>query len=146
MNKRLSVRLTSCSGKLPYTIALTEEAYLFADIENSTALLNTDDPNAWQSEFKEGLLIDYRHFDYYNQSVAFEFGFGLSYTTFELSTLAVQDVYGGGNISSLPSGPILPGGKSTLWNVLFRASLTVTNIGTVIGATVSHSFSANGID
>lgn len=48
------------SGKLPYTIALNEDDYAFADITNSTALLNTEDPNAWQSDFEERLLIDYR--------------------------------------------------------------------------------------
>lgn len=48
------------SGKLPYTIALSEEDYSFAPITNSTALLETEDPNAWQSPFTEELLIDYR--------------------------------------------------------------------------------------
>jgi len=50
------------SGKLPYTIANNEEDYSFADITNSSALLNTTDPNAWQSDFEERLLIDYRMF------------------------------------------------------------------------------------
>ncbi|KAK4892979.1 hypothetical protein LTR28_002254, partial [Elasticomyces elasticus] len=75
------------SGKLPYTIALQESDYAFADITNSTALLETENPDAWQSDFTEQLLIDYRHFDYHNQTVAYEFGFGLSYTTFGLSNL-----------------------------------------------------------
>ena len=48
------------SGRLPYTIAYKEKDYAFADITNYTKLLNTDDPNAWQSNFKERLLIDYR--------------------------------------------------------------------------------------
>ena len=48
------------SGKLPYTIALDEGDYAFADIINSSALLTTEDPNAWQSDFEERLLIDYR--------------------------------------------------------------------------------------
>ncbi|KAK9241507.1 glycoside hydrolase family 3 C-terminal domain-containing protein [Lipomyces tetrasporus] len=52
------------SGKLPYTIAYEERDYAFAGITNSTELQETDDPNAWQSDFEEGLLIDHRHFDY----------------------------------------------------------------------------------
>lgn len=48
------------SGRLPYTIALNQGDYSFADITNSTALVNTENPNAWQSNFKERLLIDYR--------------------------------------------------------------------------------------
>ena len=47
------------SGHLPYTIANKQSDYSFADITNSTTLLNTNDPNAWQSNFKERLLIDY---------------------------------------------------------------------------------------
>lgn len=47
------------SGKLPYTIALAESDYAFANITNSSALLQTQDPNAWQSDFEERLLIDY---------------------------------------------------------------------------------------
>jgi len=48
------------SGKLPYTIAYNQGDYKFADITNSTALLETENPNAWQSDFEERLLIDYR--------------------------------------------------------------------------------------
>jgi beta-glucosidase len=39
------------SGHLPYTIAKNASDYDFADITNSTALQNTTDPNAWQSDF-----------------------------------------------------------------------------------------------
>lgn len=48
------------SGRLPFTIAKSEADYRFAPITNSTALLETQDPYAWQSDFKEGVLIDYR--------------------------------------------------------------------------------------
>lgn len=50
------------SGKLPYTITYEESDYAFVDITNSTELQNTNDPNAWQSDFEERLLIDYRTF------------------------------------------------------------------------------------
>lgn len=50
------------SGRLPYTIAKEEGDYAFADITNSTELLNTDNATAWQSNFEERLLIDYRTF------------------------------------------------------------------------------------
>lgn len=48
------------SGHLPYTIAKREDDYSFADVTNSSALLETNNPNAWQSDFKERLLVDYR--------------------------------------------------------------------------------------
>lgn len=50
------------SGHLPYTIAKSESDSSFAPIQNSTTLQNTNDPTAWQSDFEEGVLIDYRAF------------------------------------------------------------------------------------
>ncbi|GIJ86472.1 hypothetical protein Asppvi_005361 [Aspergillus pseudoviridinutans] len=72
------------SGHLPYTIAQNEADY-------PTALFNVTDPAqatnsaAWQSNFSEGLLIDYRHFDANDITPLYEFGFGLSYTSFDLA-------------------------------------------------------------
>ncbi|KIW33155.1 uncharacterized protein PV07_00026 [Cladophialophora immunda] len=127
------------SGKLPYTIALNESDYRFSDITNSTKLLRTEDPNAWQSNFTEGLLIDYRHFDYYNKSVLYEFGFGLSYTTFDVSDLSVDKH--NATINPLPEDlPIAPGGNPSLWQILCTANFTVANTGNVTGAAVPQLY------
>lgn len=128
------------SGKLPYTIANTEADYAFAGITNSTELLQTEDPNAWQSDFTEGLLIEYRHFDYYNQSVLFEFGFGLSYTNFSMSDLSVSKTSDGSISASPPAAAILPGGNPTLYDVLFRATASISNTGSLAGATVAQLY------
>lgn len=129
------------SGKLPYTIAHNQSDYSFATITNSTALLETEDPNAWQSDFTEGLLIDYRHFDYANESVLYEFGFGLSYTTFDISNLTLSNVYAGGNITASPApAPIAPGGNPTLYDVLYHATARISNAGSVVGATVPQLY------
>ncbi|KAK9350900.1 glycosyl hydrolase family 3 N terminal domain-containing protein [Lipomyces doorenjongii] len=129
------------SGRLPYTIAHEEEDYAFADITNSTELQETEDPNAWQSDFEEGLLIDYRHFDYYDHSVLYEFGFGLSYTNFSMSNLSIRNVYGNNNITARPPpAAIAPGGNPTLYDVLFRVTAVITNTGSVGGAAVPQLY------
>ncbi|QDS71883.1 hypothetical protein FKW77_010160 [Venturia effusa] len=127
------------SGHLPYTIAKNASDYN-TQIANSTALLQTTDPNAWQSDFEEGLLIDYRYFDYANMSVQYEFGFGLSYTTFELiGDLAVSK--SGSNVTATPpTAATVPGGNPRLWDVLFTVSTTVKNTGSVAGAAVPQLY------
>jgi hypothetical protein len=48
----------------------------------------TEDPP--QSDFTEGVFIDYRHFDKNNIEPTYEFGYGLSYTTYKYSNLKIQ--------------------------------------------------------
>jgi len=136
------------SGHLPYTIAKEESDYAFADITNSSALLNTTDPNAWQSDFKERLLIDYRHFDYYNLSVQYEFGFGLSYTTFNLSDVSIAAAADNGTSSATisahcPSSSTSippPGGNAALWQTLYTVSAVVANTGSTAGSAVPQLY------
>ena len=72
-------------GRTPFTWGKMLEDY-------GTGVLyepnNGDD--APQDEFSEGVFIDYRHFDRENITPTYEFGFGLSYTTFEYSNLVVE--------------------------------------------------------
>jgi beta-glucosidase len=127
------------SGKLPYTIANSEADDNFAPITDSPALRATTDPNAWQSDFVEGPLIDYRHFDYYNTSVLYEFGFGLSYTTFGMANLVIGKIVG--NVTArAPSARTAPGGNPNLYETLFRISVAVTNTGAVAGAAVPQLY------
>ncbi|KAL7413745.1 glycoside hydrolase superfamily [Mrakia frigida] len=69
------------SGRLPYTIAKRDGDYP-AKIEH-----DTDDWPIPQTEYSEGLLVDYRAFDSRNITPRFEFGFGLSYTSFTYSPI-----------------------------------------------------------
>jgi beta-glucosidase-like glycosyl hydrolase len=69
------------SGRLPYTIAKKEEDY-----GPSAKILSSTKELVPQQNFTEGLLIDYRHFDYYNITPRYAFGFGLSYTQWHLSS------------------------------------------------------------
>jgi beta-glucosidase len=69
--------------------------------------------------YGEGLFIGYRGYDTCHQDVAFPFGFGLSYTTFALSDLAVTTE------GSVADGTL----RATV-------TVTVTNTGAVDGAEV----------
>lgn len=128
------------SGHLPYTIAYNSSDYDFAPVVSSVE--NTTDPNAWQADFKERLLIDYRHFDYYNISVLYEFGFGLSYTTFSLSNLAITTLFS--NLTALPAAQAMnvtaPGGNPELWETVYKVTATVSNTGKFVGAAVPQLY------
>jgi beta-glucosidase len=69
--------------------------------------------------YGEGLFIGYRGYDMCGQDVAFPFGFGLSYTTFELSQLEVTT-----------SGSVSEG------NLAATVTVVVTNTGQATGAEV----------
>lgn len=75
------------SGKLPYTIGKSLEDY-----GPGGQILYYANGVIPQQTFSEGLYIDYRHFDKFGIAPTFEFGFGLSYTTFEYSNLRVNKV------------------------------------------------------
>jgi beta-glucosidase len=127
------------SGHLPYTIAYNVSDYNTA-VANFTGTKNT---NGWQSNFTEGLLIDYRYFDHANIRPRYEFGFGLSYTTFSLSNLTLTSL--STNISPLPvvfSGPNPPGGNPDLHTPLLSATVSLTNTGSVPGAAVAQLYIA----
>ncbi|KAM3077405.1 hypothetical protein ACMFMG_006750 [Clarireedia jacksonii] len=121
------------SGKLPYTIPLKESDYDFPIVN----LTNVTDPNAWQSNFREGLFIDYRHFDAKNITPLYEFGYGLSYTTFKLDSLLSADILSD-NISASPDSSLQtsPGGNPDLYTTLVMVSTSVSNTGSTVGATV----------
>lgn len=72
------------SGRLPYTIGRS-----LADYGIGAQVLYGSTGDVPQVNFTEGLYIDYRHFDRYNIIPRYEFGFGLSYTTFDISGLNI---------------------------------------------------------
>lgn len=73
------------SGRLPFTMAKARENY-------GTDILYTPnkDSEAPQVDFTEGNFIDYRAFDSKNITPVYEFGYGLSYTTFMYTNLKVS--------------------------------------------------------
>ncbi|KAG1762842.1 glycoside hydrolase family 3 protein [Suillus occidentalis] len=105
------------SGRLPYTIA--------KDLSDYPAQLITNDSGSEivTIGYTEGLFIDYRHFDQANITPRFEFGFGLSYTTFAYSELCVTPIQSSDTdqedlITAWENGkasPIDEGSSTALW-------------------------------
>ncbi|OJJ42548.1 hypothetical protein ASPZODRAFT_76651 [Penicilliopsis zonata CBS 506.65] len=127
------------SGKLPYTIAHNETDY--------GNLLNPALPEGifWlfpQANFTEGQLIDYRAFDAYNITPRFEFGYGLSYTTFDYSSLTIKQSSSSNSSTSSypPAATTEPGGNPHLWDELLTVSAVVSNTGDVGGAEVAQLY------
>ncbi|KAH1334674.1 hypothetical protein KXV68_005108 [Aspergillus fumigatus] len=115
---------TTPSGKLPYTIA--KQA---ADYGASWINAETDD-------FPEGLYVDYRHFDAKGIAPRYEFGYGLSYTTFKYSGLWVNM----GASAGAANGQVVPGGPADLFEVVGQVSVSVRNNGRVAGAEVAQLY------
>jgi len=127
----------SPSGKLPYTVAKNESDYNTA----SPDLPKGEFQMFPQSNFTEGVYIDYRDFDKKNITPRYEFGFGLTYTTFTYSNLTVKTI---GNFSRYPSGEVIEGGISGLWDVVAQVSAVVANTGQVDAAEVAQLYVSVG--
>lgn len=100
------------SGKLPITFPKQLEdhgsnPWFPGDVENDCA------------EYGEGVLVGYRWFDAKNIEPLWPFGYGLSYTSFEISDISVHGIIGLGD--DLQQAIV---------------SLTITNTGAVDGAEV----------
>jgi beta-glucosidase len=91
----------SPSGHLPYTIPKSE-----SDYPSSLSLVSNVILVQPQDTYTEGLYIDYRYFQKYNITPRYPFGYGLSYTTFNFSSISVDA------LTSLTSNPPAPGAKA----------------------------------
>ncbi|KAF3767937.1 family 3 glycoside hydrolase [Cryphonectria parasitica EP155] len=123
------------SGHLPYTIAYNSSDYNAPP----TTAVQTNGTEDWQVWFDEGLEIDYRYFDANNISVRYEFGFGLSYTTFELANIAAEAL-GSDFTAAPPAEEIQPGGNPALWETLYNVTVSLSNTGSVEGAAVPQLY------
>jgi len=104
------------SGKVPTTYAASEGDLLYAN--NPERYPGTDEGNGFPViRYSEGLNMGYRWFQSQGIKPLFPFGYGLSYTSFELSDFSVT--------------PKQHDGKSPI-----SVNVTVTNTGKVAGAEV----------
>lgn len=72
------------SGKLPFTFPKKLEdtpAFKFGDMPG----------NGLNVEYKEGIFVGYRYYDTFDVEPQFAFGHGLSYTTFSLSNIKINN-------------------------------------------------------
>ncbi|KAK4099436.1 glycoside hydrolase family 3 protein [Parathielavia hyrcaniae] len=148
------------TGRLPYTVAKSESDYghllspSASSTSSSSSSLDSNDDIFPETNFTEGLLLDYRYFDHpannKNNSLAprFEFGFGLSYTSFAYSNLSAT-------LLPLPPGARtrhglaeypdrtdtqVQGGHPALWEVVAVVRCTVINAGPVEGAEIAQLY------
>ncbi|KAJ5573564.1 CAZyme family GH3 [Penicillium hispanicum] len=115
---------TSPSGKLPYTIAKQRSDY------------GTGWTTGEADDFTEGLFIDYRHFDENGIKPRYEFGYGLSYTTFKYTNMTV-------NVATTPGpsvGTVVPGGPEDLFKAVGTITTSIQNTGSVAGAEVAQLY------
>ncbi|KAF2769448.1 putative beta-glucosidase [Teratosphaeria nubilosa] len=106
------------SGRLPYTIPKSE-----ADFGPDSKILRMPNAIVPQQNFTEGLYIDYRYLDKHNIPPRYEFGYGLSYTSFKLNSLFVHSLGVSGSepkarpdeLAPPASDNTVPSAETALW-------------------------------
>ncbi|TWU77554.1 hypothetical protein ED733_007571 [Metarhizium rileyi] len=115
------------SGKLPYTLAKNESDYsVYKPCGRGPG--NTTNP---QCDYTEGVYLDYRAFDKKNITPRYEFGYGLSYTTY-----SYQGIETSRNETLCKS----VGNASNLWDTVAEVKATVANTGPVAGEEVAQLY------
>ncbi|KAF8646427.1 hypothetical protein AX16_007220 [Volvariella volvacea WC 439] len=108
------------SGRLPFSIANDEVAYGTEIVYNSMGFPRI--------EYKEGLFLDYRYMDERGVKPRWPFGFGLSYTQFAYSALAISSV------SPRPDPRVNPRAEAV------RLRFEVQNVGQWDGTEISQVY------
>lgn len=124
------------SGRLPYTVARAAEDY------GHLLHVSKRQGKFWrfpQSKFVEGVNIDYRAFDAHGIEPLYEFGFELSYTTFQYTDLLISQ-HDDSPFPFPPAARIEQGGNPHLWDEVAVVSATVTNTGRIDGSEVAQLY------
>jgi beta-glucosidase len=138
----------SPSGRLPYTVAKSPSDY--GKLQGPCK----DDSRSPQCDFDEGVNIDYRSFLARSIAPRFEFGYGLTYTTFEYSALminmnatstagmsSIAPVYENGTTNqNIDRNDVSTGGLQSLFESVGQSSATITNTGSVAAAEVAQLY------
>lgn len=88
------------------------------------------------------MYIDYRYFDKEEIEPRFEFGYGLTYSTFGYGGLRVTANNGSSSTAELPDPniAILQGGHPQLWDELYTVTASITNTGNVTASEVPQLY------
>jgi beta-glucosidase len=137
----------SPSGRLPYTIAKSEEDY--GDLLGPCI----DASLSPQCDFAEGVNIDYRSFLDRDITPRYEFGYGLTYSSFSYSDLVVNvnatatnnntvtpPVYTDGTTDNGNRPEVGIGGLTSLFESVGTIQATITNTGGVAAAEVAQLY------
>jgi len=125
--------VTNPSGKLPVTFAADINDYASHSIGEYPGTKDTDGNPV--CHYREGLMIGYRHFITNKVKSVFNFGHGLSYTTFEYSDLSVSAA------DSLKQPTITDSTVTTEPdNNTFTINFKVKNTGSIAGSEVAMLF------
>ncbi|KAJ0358764.1 hypothetical protein COL922a_014596, partial [Colletotrichum nupharicola] len=76
------------TGRLPYTVGK-----LLEDYGPGAQVLYEPNAPVPQVDFADALYIDHRYFDRHNITPRYEFGYGLSYTNWELTDLKITPLH-----------------------------------------------------
>jgi len=106
------------SGKLPITFPASVN-----DLPRPAIPGSSSATTPFTTNYSEGLLVGYKWYDSQGYTPEFPFGFGLSYTTFQFSNVAL--------VNNLASG-----------NPNLQVKFNLTNTGTVAGAEVAQVYLA----
>jgi beta-glucosidase len=120
-------------GKLVFTLAKNDSDY------------GTDISMTFQSNYTEGVFLDYRHFDKYNITPRYHFGYGLSYTNFSFAKLGISKASNGKDSASFQyrqrrMRPYANFGSSSLYEPVYEVKFTLTNTGKVNGSEVPQLY------
>ncbi|OCF40131.1 hypothetical protein I317_06082 [Kwoniella heveanensis CBS 569] len=125
----------SPSGHLPWTIARD-----ISDYDSNTIYNNTYHPT---TEFSEGELLDYRYFDKKGIEPLYEFGFGLSYTTFKMSDLKITANHIGDIAWIRETNEIFLNSTDLgqgLYDQSYEVNMTITNTGAMDAKAVAQLY------
>ena len=120
-------------GKLVFTLAKNDSDY------------GTDIDPDFNSTYAEGVFLDYRHFDKFNITPRFAFGYGLSYTTFSFTQLDIAEITNKKNAAAVQykqrrTRSYSNFGSSGLYEPVYQITFTLTNTGTVSGSEVPQLY------